>query len=65
MDCGNVIKIPTPLSAKSYFPLTSMRRTKTILFPGMASKSIQAIARDRLFSDGVFQLRFEGDSVET
>ena len=44
MDCGNVIKIPTPLSAKSYFPLTSMRRTKTILFPGMASKSIQAIA---------------------
>ena len=43
MDCANVTKIPTPPSANRYSPppppppLTSMRCTKTISRPGMAS----------------------------
>ena len=37
MDCANVTKIPTPPSAKRYLPLTSLRCTKTISWPGMAS----------------------------
>ena len=40
MDCAKVTKIPTPSSAKRYFPpLTSMRCTKTILRPEMQSRS--------------------------
>ena len=38
MNCAKVTKVPTPPSAKRYFPpLTSMRCIKTISLPGMAS----------------------------
>ena len=53
MDWANVTKVHTPPSAKRSSPLTSMRCTKKISRPGMASyKVIPDIAqRDRnLFS---------------